>query len=213
MKNKKVNIVLLVFSLLLLFSIKTLTIGVNDSTSFVSRQEFESRLNYLETELLALERSLPALIVDYFTSTPVMFEAGNKINITLNPHNNKYTISYYAPSVAVNLTTDNTSLWNTIVLTGTVTDNTLKIDDNTNLITLKSTATNPLLQLTVTPSPNFAAGTTTSSGCSISVRGQGSFTPVIKLSGGNIFNITIPAGSLAAGTNIDLTFISYTCTW
>ncbi|MDO5569775.1 MAG: hypothetical protein Q4G04_06745 [bacterium] len=84
-------------------TINTFSIGVNDNSSYVTKTEFNLKMNSLETTILNLENSIDNRIANYINSLPMMFEAGGNISITKNITTAKWTIAYKASSYTITL--------------------------------------------------------------------------------------------------------------
>ncbi|MDO5564877.1 MAG: hypothetical protein Q4F88_06590 [Eubacteriales bacterium] len=92
MKNKKINIFLFI-CLTIFLAINSMAIGVNDSTNYVSKSEFNTALNAINTRISEIDIIIEQKINDYFSNITPMYEAGTGINLTKNVQNNKWTMS------------------------------------------------------------------------------------------------------------------------
>ncbi|MDO5564927.1 MAG: hypothetical protein Q4F88_06845 [Eubacteriales bacterium] len=109
MKNKKVHIFVFLIILLFLF-INTYSISVNDSSSYVTKAEFNTSIANINNTIISLERSIDNKIANYISTLPMNFEGSSDIDITLNALNNKWTISYIGVRI-VTLTPSTNGAW------------------------------------------------------------------------------------------------------
>ncbi|MDO5564872.1 MAG: hypothetical protein Q4F88_06565 [Eubacteriales bacterium] len=110
MKNKKLNIALFI-CLMLFLSINSMAIGVNDSSLYVTKSEFDSEIAKINTKISNIEPTISNKIIDFYTANPLPYIARNNILIELDGSSNKYkistnylnTIETYPPTLLTNV--------------------------------------------------------------------------------------------------------------
>ncbi|MDO5564871.1 MAG: hypothetical protein Q4F88_06560 [Eubacteriales bacterium] len=117
MKNKKINIVLFI-CLILFLSINSMAIGVNDSSLYITRAEFDTKIADINTKISTIEPTITAKVNDFYTANPLTYVAGTGITVELNTTNNRYNISLNLnnatqtfPSARLTVTTTTTQIF------------------------------------------------------------------------------------------------------
>ncbi|MDO5564937.1 MAG: hypothetical protein Q4F88_06895, partial [Eubacteriales bacterium] len=73
--------------------INSFSIGVNDTTTYVTRADFDTKISTIELQLASIDQRIATSIVNYLTQNAPWFDGSSSIEITKNQTSNRYTLS------------------------------------------------------------------------------------------------------------------------
>ncbi|MDO5564441.1 MAG: hypothetical protein Q4F88_04350 [Eubacteriales bacterium] len=91
MKNKKFNIFVFL-SIIYCMSVTTFSIGVNDTSNYVTRSEFNTTISNINSRISTIDSEIEHKITNYFATNTLPYEGSDSIDLILNQQNGKYTI-------------------------------------------------------------------------------------------------------------------------
>ncbi|MDO5564899.1 MAG: hypothetical protein Q4F88_06700, partial [Eubacteriales bacterium] len=77
--------------------INSFSIGVNDTTTYVTRADFDTKISTIELQLASIDQKIAASIINYLTQNAPWFDGSATVNITKNQTSNRYTLITTAP--------------------------------------------------------------------------------------------------------------------